>query len=333
MHESCHRNQSIWEIRDKVFPSPARADSDLDGLSDQEEFAAKTDPNRADTDEDGRSDLSELRDTYQIVLFDGDLDISNNKVLTVYPYSDWAIAAGPNGVCNTTTATGDDTVVTQNGTGSRLCIASGPNGVIDTIPVGDDKLVAAPKIDPGPDGICQTTTASGDDVVEFSDANDPPAKGSIGKVCISAGLNDKIDTAPVGDDFLRVTHRGLFGTDSVNRDTDGDGVPDGREIILGINPNCVDSGKVIDTDGDGLYDQEEDDGWFVAGYGIVKSDKNQADTDHDGIPDVIERALGTHPNKLDTDGDGLLDYLEFDVNNPLVNQAPMFDSVVLASAL
>lgn len=320
----------------KVFPSPARPDSDLDGLDDKAEKSAGTDPNRADTDEDGRSDTSEVKDTYSIVLFDNNLDVSDDKFLMVIPYSDWAITAGPNGTCNTAVATGDDTLVTQNGTGSKLCIASGPNGVIDTALSGDDKKVATPKIDPGPDGKCQTITASSDDVVEFSDANNPPLKGSIGKVCISAGLNDLLDTAPMAgsDDFIRVAHKGLFGTDPVRQDTDLDGIGDGREAILGINPNTKDAGMVIDTDGDGLFDSEEEQGWAVQGFvGLITSDKSSPDTDRDGIPDIIERAIGTHPNRLDTDGDTLLDYLELDTGNPLVNGVPMFNSVTLATAV
>jgi hypothetical protein len=317
----------------KTFPSPARPDSDLDGTRDDAERFAKTDPNRADTDEDGRSDTSELKDSYQIVLFDADIDPSNNKVLSVAPYSDWAITAGPNGTCDTIAATGDDQLVTQNGTGSKLCLASGPNGIIDTALVGDDKLVATAKIDPGPDGECDTVTALGDDVVEFSVAATPPAKGSVGKVCISAGLNDTLNTLPLDDDFVRVVHKGLFGTNPVNRDTDIDGVPDGREVILGINPNSKDAGNVIDSDGDGLFDKEEEDGWAVAGFGVVSSDKNTPDTDHDGIPDILERAIASHPNRLDTDGDTLLDYLEFDSTNPPVNLSPMFNSVILATAL
>jgi hypothetical protein len=314
----------------KTFPSPARPDSDLDGLADHNEKSAGTDPNRLDTDEDGRSDPSELADTYTIGLFDGDTDSTNTKVLTVTPYSDWAVIAGADGVCDTTVPTGDDTAVTQNGTGAKLCIASGPNGIIDTDPLNDDAVIAAAKIDPGPDGICDTTTAAGDDVVEFSVASAPPVKGSIGKVCISAGADGTIDTAALDDDFLRVAHKGLFGTDPVRHDTDTDGINDGREVILGINPNSKDAGKVVDTDRDGLFDDEEDTGWLVAGTTTrVLSDKNLADSDHDGIPDVLERAIGSNPSASDTDGDTLLDYVEFDESNPVVNVAPLYDAVLL----
>lgn len=316
----------------KTFPSPARPDSDLDGLEDAAEQFAKTDPNRSDTDQDGLSDTSEIQDTYTIALFDGDLDLTNTVVLTVTPYSDQAIVAGSGGVCNTTTASGDDVVLSPiaSGTGSKLCVESGPNGIIDTTPAGNDVVAVAPKIDPGPNGVCDTATVTGDDVRETATSAAPIDRGSLGLVCISAGANNLIDSTPDGDDFLRVIHTGLFSTDPVRFDTDLDGIGDGRELLLGTNPNTRDAGAVVDSDGDGLFDQEEDDGWEVGTTGVhVNSDKNQADTDHDGVPDVIERAIGSNPRSLDTDLDTLLDIKEFDSSDP----AGLYDAVALATAL
>ncbi len=315
-----------------TFPSPARPDSDLDGFADDEEKTAATDPNRSDTDQDGLSDPSEVFDTYTIALFDGDLDLTNTVVLTVSPYSDQAIIAGPNGTCNTTTADGDDVVLSPVATdsGSKLCVESGPNGVIDTTPASDDVIAATAKIAPGPNGDCDTATVSGDDVLETASGSSPADRGSLGEVCVSAGANGLIDTAPGEDDFLRVAHHRLFGTDPVRFDTDLDGIGDGREVLLGTNPNTRDAGAVIDSDGDGLYDQEEDDGWLIAGTTtLVTSDKNQPDTDRDGIPDVIERAIGSNPRSLDTDLDTLLDIEEFDQTDP----TNIYDAVALASAL
>lgn len=62
-----------------------------------------------------------------------------------------------------------------------------------------------------------------------------------------------------------------------------------------------DSPRMIDTDGDGLSDEEEL---------RIGTDPYRADTDYDGIPDGIEVATGTNPLDPDTDGDGLADGFE-----------------------
>ncbi|MGC6417399.1 MAG: hypothetical protein ACON3Z_09775 [Bradymonadia bacterium] len=61
-----------------------------------------------------------------------------------------------------------------------------------------------------------------------------------------------------------------------------------------------------DSDGDGLYDDEED----TNGNGIVDADEtdpNDPDTDDDGLDDGLERRSGTNPREPDSDMDGLLD--------------------------
>ena len=56
----------------------------------------------------------------------------------------------------------------------------------------------------------------------------------------------------------------------------------------------------VDTDGDGLFDDDE--------IGIYGTDPNKADTDGDGMIDGDETAIyGTDPNKADTDSDGMID--------------------------
>ncbi|MDA3839925.1 MAG: hypothetical protein PF572_02445 [Patescibacteria group bacterium] len=72
-----------------------------------------------------------------------------------------------------------------------------------------------------------------------------------------------------------------------DKDTDGDGLSDQKEMELGININN------IDTDGDGLFDREE-----VAVYG---TDPKNKDTDGDSFSDGSEVKAGYNPN-----GDGKL---------------------------
>ena len=66
-----------------------------------------------------------------------------------------------------------------------------------------------------------------------------------------------------------------------------------------IDPN-------LDTDGDGLTDEEEK---------KLGTNPNNSDTDGDGIPDGEEKRLGTDPNNSDTDGDGIPDGQDKDTPN------------------
>lgn len=80
-----------------------------------------------------------------------------------------------------------------------------------------------------------------------------------------------------------------------------------------------------DTDGDGLTDSVEVNGWNIVidagGYGtladaalletrLVTSDPNVADSDNDGLTDGEEYVNNSDPNSVDTDRDGLTDYEE-----------------------
>ncbi len=78
------------------------------------------------------------------------------------------------------------------------------------------------------------------------------------------------------------------------KDTDGDGVPDSVEELLGTNPGSM------DTDRDGILDGEEIDGW--------KTDPLKIDTDGDKLSDYNEvKVYRTDPLNPDTDGDGYQD--------------------------
>ncbi len=76
-------------------------------------------------------------------------------------------------------------------------------------------------------------------------------------------------------------------------DTDGDGVTDDEEIARGTDPNSADS------DGDGVSDGEEAE---------LGTDPLSSDSDNDGLSDGDEvNSHNTDPMNPDTDGDGLSD--------------------------
>ena len=176
----------------------------------------------------------------------------------------------------------------------------------------------------GGNGIVETT-AAGDDVQRV-------AVGSAmtrGDIVITAGANGVLDTvAAIGDDFVAVEHvlatgclppTGFvttgFATDPLNADTDGDGIVDGAERDLGINPNNPrDGAQFRDADSDGVADFFEEEGFETRINGVVRrvvSDPFDPDSDDDNMPDLLEHRLGSDPQNPDTDGDGLSDYDEF----------------------
>ncbi len=102
--------------------------------------------------------------------------------------------------------------------------------------------------------------------------------------------------------------------DPVDVDTDGDGLYDDDEVAAGTDPLNP------DTDGDGLNDGDEvatgtdplnpdtdGDGLDDGDEMTASTDPLDADTDDDGVADGAELAANTDPLNADTDGDGLND--------------------------
>jgi hypothetical protein len=159
---------------------------------------------------------------------------------------------------------------------------------------------------------------------------DPASRDSDGD-----GIADGTEIAgyPVKVRATGVTQ--TFRSSPEHLDTDGDTASDGIERVLGGNP--LDKGDFAtfgDSDGDGLVDVQETTGWEVTFVDVVPvtdksalcrsvcaegvagtpvqatSMKNDRDSDDDGLTDLEEFQLKTHPMKKDTDNDGLTDFEE-----------------------
>ena len=101
-------------------------------------------------------------------------------------------------------------------------------------------------------------------------------------------------------------------TNDPELDTDGDGLTDCEEELLGTNISDPDS------DGDGLIDGEE-----ITAATIVSNE----DTDGDGIVDGEEIDIGTNPNDDDSDDDGLSDGEEVGYGTSPINPDSDSDGV------
>jgi outer membrane protein OmpA-like peptidoglycan-associated protein len=96
------------------------------------------------------------------------------------------------------------------------------------------------------------------------------------------------------DDGLGNADEEALGTNPDKRDSDGDGLADGDEVLRHrTNPIAADS------DGDGLSDYDE--------INVFSTNPARRDTDRDGLDDRAEIGGLTDPLKPDTDGDGILD--------------------------
>lgn len=121
------------------------------------------------------------------------------------------------------------------------------------------------------------------------------------------GIGNNADTDD-DNDSLSDAQEAELGTNPLLADTDSDGIIDSKESIYGTSP------LLFDTDGDELSD-----GFEVAnGFDPLVKEAGagaQDDTDNDGLTNLQEMGLGTHPNKADTDEDGLEDGIEVNTHS------------------
>jgi hypothetical protein len=114
------------------------------------------------------------------------------------------------------------------------------------------------------------------------------------------GPGEDLDTADFDDDGLSnqdEVETGLYHTDPLDPDTDGDGMPDGWEVESQLAPTAA-TDATGDPDQDGLTNLEE--------YRNA-SDPRDGDSDGDGLANSYEVAQDTDPYDADTDHDGIPD--------------------------
>ena len=254
-------------------------DQDDDGLFAREEFLHGSSDTLEDTDGDSLSDADEVREGW-------DVDVVGSDVERVYPDPTLADSDG-DGL--------SDLEEHVAGTNPRRRDSDG-DGINDF-----DELNSAQVIFPGPDGVSDSVAREDDEqVVE-------PGDVGRGDQAVIRPRDNGLESTPGGDDLI------VAGLDPLNPDTDGDGLGDGIELLLGADPtDDTDANQFRDSDRDGLTDDQERNGWQAG----VTSDPFQPDTDGDGLPDLLEYELGSNPRDRDSDSDGLLDFDEFSPDRP-----------------
>ncbi len=291
-------------------------DRDLDGLLDVEEDVNgnrerdgnETDWNDPDTDKDGLSDAYEIWGSLGPVTDPLDPDTDNDTILDgeeVIPGKDLYITDPTSNDTDNDTLSDNEEIEGILGQKSDPTSIDGDHDLLnDTLELimGTDPMDPDTDGDGLPDGWIDGWTGLPKDGVqqigEFEDRN----------------LDGEVDLGPWN---LGI---GPGETDPLVPDTDGGGASDGYEVSYkGYSDPLVpwDDELVIDTDGDGLTDIEEN----GTGYG---TDWDDPDTDNDGLADgrdtitidgrTMKGELSGHngfsltdPLRSDSDGDGLLD--------------------------
>jgi hypothetical protein len=306
--------------------------SALDEYSNSSLILPATDPLLSDTDADRVNDGDELFGfaAGMSIIETGETECNYTVV-------------GANKVCDSsgirwgiveTVAQGDD--IQRIFLGSRtqigdVIITAGPNGILETEPQGSDATVPEWYLAAGPDRQLNSidlstynyvsNPAPGNNIVIYATDNlvlDPYAAAVWNTAGIPVGLDPTKYVEPwlpvaSGQDIKLYGH--IVTTDPLRRDTDRDSIPDGFEVAIGADPTVDDSEQFKDSDFDGLSDMQEARGWIVSvnnALGVlVRPSSVVADSDYDGLPDYVERDIGSNPNNSDTDYDGLDDYEEF----------------------
>ncbi|MEZ4319854.1 MAG: hypothetical protein R3F61_20255 [Myxococcota bacterium] len=288
----------------------APMDTDGDGVPDAVEDLLGTDPTDADTDDDGLTDLEEITGADGIP-GTGDETSGIDADTDDDGLSDGAEVEGPDGVRGTGDETGANTADTDGDglsdgleLGVEVPVSGGTSdgGIVYT---GSDGFV--PDADPSTTTDPLGADTDGDGLTDGEeDANgDGATTNTVGGTgSMGSGETDPNLADSDGDGLSDGDEVNDLATDPLDTDTDDGGVPDGTEVdVNGTDPlDPSDDFPVVgDTDGDGLTDDEE---------ALLGTDPLDADTDDDGLSDGAEAAGATDPLLADTDGDGLGDGLE-----------------------
>jgi transglutaminase-like putative cysteine protease len=290
----------------KLGTHPFLKDTDRDGLTDYEEVREhKTDPLNSDTDDDGLTDYYELnKSNTDPLLYDTDFGGANDGLEVIH-----------NG--NPNDPSDDENYIDSDN---------------DGLTNGEEKLLGTNMYKKDTDG------GGASDYLEHHAGLNP--------------VDDPEDDLKVLDsdnDGLMDAKELELGTDPYDPDSDDGGINDGIEYLLNNTfkfdfdlLNGSDDYWLLDSDDDGLlniledknqnnifeplegetdpHNPDTDYGGINDGTEVLNgfdplngSDDEYIDSDKDGLPDLLEKNIGTDPKDQDTDNDGLPDgWIDFD---------------------
>jgi len=276
-------SDGIPDFQDPDSTGAAALDNDADGLTNQEELAAGTDPENPDTDGDGLNDGSEV-DIYGTDPLFTDLD------------------ADDDGIPDSVEGGGDQD---DDGIANFLDLDSDNDGITDTVEAGG--------VDANGDGIVDGFTDTDNDGFDDQSAASPlPVPDTDGD-----GLADYLDVDSDQDGLSDIFEAGGLDADDDGKvdnftDEDLNGLADSIAAAPLPLPDTDADGQPdyldLDSDNDGASDLVESGGTDTDNDGVVDT---FLDTDNDGIPDQadVDTTGGT-----DSDADGIDDIADVDVS-------------------
>lgn len=326
-------SDGIPDFQDPDSTGAAALDNDADGLTNQEELAAGTDPENPDTDGDGLNDGSEV-DIYGTdpLLEDTDADgLNDGEEVNIFatdpndPDSDGGGApdgdevldssnpadpeddstdldADDDGIPDSVEGGGDQD---DDGIANFLDLDSDNDGITDTVEAGG--------VDANGDGIVDGFTDTDNDGFDDQSAASPlPVPDTDGD-----GLADYLDVDSDQDGLSDIFEAGGLDADDDGKvdnftDEDLNGLADSIAAAPLPLPDTDADGQPdyldLDSDNDGASDLVESGGTDTDNDGVVDT---FLDTDNDGIPDQadVDTTGGT-----DSDADGIDDIADVDVS-------------------
>lgn len=271
------------------------ADTDNDGLTDEEELQLGTDPLLTDTDGDNIPDNEEAG-----VNLATPLDSDNDGIIDALDIDDdndglSTLKEDTIGTSSLLSDTDNDGISDSKEVGKQTDkpLDTDNDGIINALDTDDDDdgLETHTETFLGTNPLLHDTDGDGlSDLEEIGRSTDSP------KDTDNDGVIDALDTEEERDqdsDGLSDAIEAKISTNPAKVDSDGDGINDLVEV--GSNPE-----KPIDSDLDGIID--------------ALDTVDDSDTDNDGITDEQEKMLGSNPNKKDSDNDGINDNIEIGKN-------------------
>ncbi len=274
-------------------------DRDGDGVSDEDEAKAGSNPDLADTDGDGIGDGKEIgEDPENPRDSDGDgipdFADSDSDDDGISDKDEGDRDSDEDGIPDFLDADSDSDGVTDDKDNCRLAANS------DQADIDEDGIGNVCDDDRDGDGIPNEK-----EVEIGSDPDNPDSDG-----------DGKIDSEEIPDTETPKDTDGDGIIDALDDDSDGDGVKDRDEGTGDIDNDGIPDYLDSDSDNDGVKDSEDN---CLHTQNPDQKDLDQDDLgdacdddrDSDGIPNEKEIEAGSNPDKHDSDGDGIPDSDEF----------------------